>query len=121
MLAKAYIERYVHPDYRAYARVIVSSALKGTHTPLKPDQPVPDTDSRNVSVFLLMDTDAMPPVLILDHNCDEMGFICKDHPEQFAGHDGCYGKPIACAYPGCGVQPSASGSGVFNGVLSNQG
>ena len=105
MLAKEYIEKYVHPEVQTYAQVVVSYALKGIHALLKPDQPVPDNDPRNVTVFIQMDTDAIPAVLIGDHNCDEMGLICQDHPEQPAGHSGCYGKPVRCEYPGCDKEP----------------
>lgn len=98
--ADKYISRYVHPGYQAYAKVVVSYALKGIHTPLKPDQPVPDNDDRNATVFIQMDTQAMPPVLIADHNCSN-GLICKDHPEYPAGHNDCYGGSIPCTYPTC--------------------
>ena len=106
MIAKDYIALYVHPNYQAYAEVVVSYALKGTHVPLKPDQPIPDNDGRNVTVLIQMDTDAMLPVLIPDHSCDETGLICQDHPDKPAGHNGCYGEALPCPYPDCLVNIS---------------
>ncbi|KKL55711.1 hypothetical protein LCGC14_2252660 [marine sediment metagenome] len=108
MLASEYIARYVHPDYQSYARVVVSYARKNIHVPLRPDQPVPDNDpggqrGDNVTAFIEMDTDAMPPVLIRDHNC-KGGFVCTDHPDEPAGHNECYSKVIRCEYPHCTVE-----------------
>ena len=119
MLAEEYITRYVHSDYRAYAKVVVSYALRGIHVPLKSDQPVPDNDDRNVTVFIQMDTAAMPPVLVRDHNCNETGFVCQDHPDQPAGHNGCYGLPLVCPYPTCPVNvPVAHPEGEYLGAGS---
>ena len=101
ILAEEYIVRYVHPDYQAYAKVVVSYALKGFHVLLKPDQPVPDNDDRNVTVFIQMDTEAMPTVLVPEHYCDETGRVCRDHPELPAGHNGCYGDALPCPFPTC--------------------
>lgn len=107
MLAKEYIERYVHPEVVNYARVVVTYALKGTQLPLKPDQPVPDNDPRNVTVYIEIDTESIPPSLIADHSCEETGLICKDHPDQPYGHHSCYGTAVPCPYPTCNDGPFA--------------
>lgn len=104
MKASEYIERYVQEAAQPYAQVVVSYARKMTHIPLKPDALMPDEDDSNITVFIQLDTNAMPPVLIPDHNCDG-GIICGDHPDQQGRHDGCYGEPIRCPYPGCGKEP----------------
>ncbi len=109
MLAKEYIEKYVHPEVQAYAEVVVSYALKGIHVPLKPDQTIPDDTDWTVTVFIRMDTEALPAVLISDHSCKDTGLICQDHPDQPYGHNGCYGLARLCPYPTCPthVEPGA--------------
>ncbi|KKN77090.1 hypothetical protein LCGC14_0364310 [marine sediment metagenome] len=112
MLAKDYIKRYVHPDYQSYSQVVMSYARKGIHMPLQPDQPVPDNDpggpaGDNVTVFIQMDTDAMPAELIRDHNCKD-GWVCKDHEDQPEGHTECFGGSVRCEYPHCTAEADAA-------------
>ena len=100
MNATAYINRYIAEDTRPFARVMVSYGLRSTHIPLGPDMEVPDNDDRNVTVFIQIDTEAMPTDLIADHNCFH-GWVCADHPDQPEDHAGCYGGSTACPYPTC--------------------
>ena len=102
MIARDYIDRYVRSDVQPFAVVVVSYALKNTHVILMGDATVPDNDGRNITVFIEIDTDAMPPILIADHNCKD-GWVCADHPDEPEGHDGCYGASNPCPYPTCEV------------------
>ena len=103
MNATEYIQRYVHSDYHSYAQVVVSYARKGVHVVLQPDAEIPDNDVNterrdNTTVFIQMDTDSMPPILIADHCCNETGRVCTDHPDQPYRHSECYGDPVPCPY-----------------------
>ncbi len=119
MIAKEYISRYVHPDAQAFAKVVVSYALKGTHIFIMPDATVPDNDDRNVTVLIEIDTDAMPPILIVDHNCKD-GWVCVDHPDYPEGHDRCYGGSNPCPYPTCEVSGQPPTEDTSN-VLDSRG
>ncbi len=101
MIAREYIAKYVEESARPFATVVISAGRKFTHMPLRPEQEVVDEDDRNITVFIHIDHESMPPVLIADHNCDELGLMCEDHPDEPSGHAGCFGQAIPCPYPGC--------------------
>ena len=100
MKARKYIDKYVEESARPFATVVISAGRKFTHMPLLPDQEVMDEDDRNITVFIHIDHESMPPVLIADHNC-AYGWVCQDHPDQPQQHDGCYGEIKPCPYPTC--------------------
>ena len=102
MKASEYLDKYVAPSARPFATLVVSAGLKFTHMTLAPDQLVPEEDQRNITLFIAIDRDSMPPELIADHNCKD-GWICEDHPDQPEGHDGCYSASNPCPYPTCEV------------------
>ena len=107
MNATQYIATFIRPEYLGDARVITQHAKRGVHVVLQPEQNVPDGDD-SFDVFIQMKplstqrTDPTTPEAIVDtpveHNCNEAGEVCKDHPDQVPGHSGCYGSPVYCTY-----------------------
>ena len=64
MLASQYLDKYVSTLARPFATLIVSAGLKFTHLPLSESQVIPEEDLRNITLFISIDRDAMPPELI---------------------------------------------------------
>jgi len=100
MRASEYIESYIQSDIQPFAEVILSAARKGTHLALRAGDEVPEPNEL-LEVFIKVDVDSLPPVLIADHTCMGTGLICNDHSDQPYEHMGCYGTSLPCPYPGC--------------------